>query len=76
MAKMELNMEPGPQFKDMLLAMDVQVDFEETRSRRIPQWIDFQLYERGRKIFLSNPIGIYFSNYRNLVTGLAIPNLW
>ena len=41
-----------------------------------PEWLDKDKYLRGRKFFMENALSVYMSNFRNLVIGLSVPNLW
>ena len=41
-----------------------------------PEWLDKDKYYRGRAFFENNTLSVFVSNYRNLVMGLSISNLW
>ena len=41
-----------------------------------PEWLDKEKFHRGRKFFRENALSVLMSNFRNLVIGLSIPNLW
>ena len=41
-----------------------------------PIWLDKEKFKRGREFFEKNPLSVLVSNYRNLVLGLSISNLW
>ena len=41
-----------------------------------PEWLDKDKYLRGRKFFMENALSVFMSNFRNLVIGLSVPNLW
>ena len=41
-----------------------------------PEWLDKDKFYRGRRFFVENPLSVMLSNFRNLVIGLSIPNLW
>ena len=41
-----------------------------------PKWLDKEKFKRGREFFEKNQLSVFVSNYRNLVLGLSISNLW
>ena len=41
-----------------------------------PPWLDKAKFERGRIFFKENTISVLISNFRNLVVGLSVANLW
>ena len=41
-----------------------------------PPWLDVELYEVGRQFALNNMISIMMGNFRSLIIGMNIPNLW
>ena len=41
-----------------------------------PKWLDRDKYMRGRRFFENNTLSVLVSNYRNLVMGLSMSNLW
>ena len=41
-----------------------------------PPWLDEARFHRGQEFFRLNPVSVLASNYRNLVIGLSVPNLW
>ena len=55
--------------------IEVDCDLGSTPKTR-PAWLDEAKFERGQRFYRDNAIGILASNFRNLVIGLSIPNLW
>jgi len=41
-----------------------------------PPWLDVELFHTGRQFAINNLISILMSNFRSLMVGMNIPNLW
>ena len=65
---------PSPGFQRLLRGIHVDCDLR--CPEEPPEWLDKELFKRGQKFFFDNMFGVLISNYRNLVLGLCIPNLW
>ncbi len=42
----------------------------------VPNWMDEELVKTGREVFHRHLFGVALSNFRSLVVGLFLPNLW
>ena len=58
------------------LARGIDVPCELKVPAEPPPWLDKEKYERGREFFRQNPLSVFMSNFRNLVVGLSVQNLW
>ena len=58
------------------LAEGMEIPCELKVPSQPPEWLDKDKYNRGRAFFENNTLSILVSNYRNLVMGLSISNLW
>ena len=54
--------------------IDIPCDLRVPKSP--PEWLDKDKYERGRQFFRQNPLSVLMSNFRNLIIGLSVSNLW
>ena len=71
---MKIITEPSEDFQRLLTGIDVECDLQVPEEE--PAWLDEELYQKGQEHYYNNLGGIYASNYRNLVVGMCIPNLW
>ena len=58
------------------LAEGIDVPCDLQMPKEPPEWLDKQKFERGRECFKQYPFSVLMSNFRNLVIGLSVPNLW
>lgn len=58
------------------LAEGIDVPCNLSVPAKPPDWLDKDKYNRGRQFFIDFPMSVLMSNFRNLVIGLSIPNLW
>lgn len=66
--------EASEDFQRLLTGIEVECDLQVPDKE--PEWLDKELFYKGRDHYLQNMGGVYASNFRNLVVGMAIPNLW
>ena len=66
---------PSKRLQELMEGIDVDCDLGSTPKSK-PPWLDEALFERGQAFYKANAVGILASNFRNLVIGLSIPNLW
>ena len=66
--------EPSSELVDFMEGMHILCDLQV--PEKPPDWLDKDKYMLGRKVYFDYRMGVMISNYRNLIIGLSMPNLW
>ena len=66
--------EPSSELVDFMEGMHIPCDLQV--PEKPPDWLDKEKYMLGRKVYFDYRMGVMISNYRNLIIGLSMPNLW
>ena len=75
LAQLECTMsETMSQLEELAEGMDIPCQLKVPSQP--PEWLDKDKYYRGRIFFNDNTLSVMVSNFRNLVMGLSISNLW
>lgn len=66
--------EPSAELEDFMQGMDEECDLKV--PEKPPDWLDKDKYMLGRQVYFDYRAGVMISNFRNLIIGLSMPNLW